>query len=137
MPSQEPHVTSRSGAGPRACPRDTLLTASPTALPVWPDGTVSLQAPAQQIHSKELPSKATSVPAAARLGLVPQPAWWVIAPLSWVWQYLVYVPAYWLTNLVIAVAWLLMAWLPFVPGSRMSDCPKIKFETRPWFLDRL
>jgi hypothetical protein len=60
----------------------------------------------------------------------------VIAPLSWVWQYLVYVPVYWLTNLVIYLVWAITTWSPF-PGLRMRDCPRFKIETRPWFLDRL
>ena len=57
--------------------------------------------------------------------------------LSWVWQYLVYVPAYWVTNLVIEAIWLFGASSPGFPGLRWNDRPKIKVETRPWFLDRL
>ena len=34
---------------------------------------------------------------------LPRAAWWVIAPASWVWQYVVYVPVYVLLNLAIAV----------------------------------
>jgi hypothetical protein len=34
---------------------------------------------------------------------IPRAVWWLLAPLSWVWQYVAYVPAYWLTNLVVSL----------------------------------
>ena len=36
---------------------------------------------------------------------LPKAAWWVLAPLSWVWQYLVYVPAHWLMRGVL-ILWI-------------------------------
>jgi len=65
---------------------------------------------------------------------VPKAAWWVIAPASWVWQYLAYVPAYALLNIGIAVIHVFFGTFPVRPFSARR---RVRFETRPWFLDRL
>ena len=62
---------------------------------------------------------------------IPKAAWWLVVSLAWTWQYLVYVPAYIVTNLVIDLAWALSAWFPFMPGWRWNDRPHIEIEMRP------
>ena len=64
---------------------------------------------------------------------LPRAAWWLIAPASWVWQYVVYVPVYVLLNLAIAVIHV----FGMYPVRPFSARRRIKFDTRPWFIDRL
>ena len=60
---------------------------------------------------------------------IPKAAWWVLAPLAWLWQYLVYVPAHWLVRAVL-VLWLGLAGDPI---DRIWEKPIY----RPWFIERL
>jgi hypothetical protein len=58
---------------------------------------------------------------------IPKAAWWVLAPLSWVWQYLVYVPAHLLWDAV----------LFFLPGDPRAGRVEDKLRLRPWFVECL
>jgi hypothetical protein len=63
---------------------------------------------------------------------IPKTAWWLIAPLSWLWQYLVYVPAH--------VVWNAMHLaLEYVVGVGDYDAYAIERRPnlRPWFIERL
>lgn len=64
---------------------------------------------------------------------MPKALWWIVAPFCWLWQYLVYVPAYVVTNLLFAVIHLVAAY----PERPFSDRRKVNFDLRPWFLDHL
>jgi hypothetical protein len=59
---------------------------------------------------------------------IPKAAWWVLAPLSWLWQYLVYVPGH-------------LAWNAFNVLIGMGDPRAGMVEPRPrlrpWFIERL
>lgn len=49
---------------------------------------------------------------------IPKRAWWVLAPLAWVWQYLAYIPAHLIRLWLLGGDWRRLDW-------------------RPWFRDRL
>ena len=57
---------------------------------------------------------------------IPKAAWWVLAPLSWIWQYLVYVPGHLVWN-----------GFNFLSGlgndGLVVEWPRL----RPWFLERM
>jgi hypothetical protein len=65
---------------------------------------------------------------------MPRAAWWVIAPASWIWQYLIYVPAYAVVNLAYAVLWVVLGPYPMRP---FSERKKVEFATHPWFIEHL
>jgi len=60
---------------------------------------------------------------------IPKAAWWILAPLSWIWQYLVYVPAH-VTGKAVMV---LVAGVGGDPVDRVWEKPRL----RPWFIERL
>jgi hypothetical protein len=65
---------------------------------------------------------------------IPKAAWWVLAPLSWIWQYLVYVPGHVVWN----SCYLGYCALTGGEGSRKRLAmvePRPRF--RPWFIEHL
>ena len=60
---------------------------------------------------------------------LPKAAWWVLVPLSWLWQYLIYLPAYLIAKgLLVGVFG-----YPYLPRSTRWSEPKY----RPWLRERL
>jgi len=57
---------------------------------------------------------------------IPRAAWWVLAPLSWIWQYLVYVPGHLAGNAS-----------NFLSGLGNDELVVEWPRVRPWFLERM
>jgi hypothetical protein len=57
---------------------------------------------------------------------IPRAAWWLLAPLSWIWQYLVYVPGH--------LVWNAFNFLSGLGNDGLVvEWPRL----RPWFLERM
>ena len=64
---------------------------------------------------------------------IPRAAWWVLAPLSWPWQYLVYVPGHLIWNLFALVMNPSPGGLYAWSAMMLEPRPRL----RPWFIERL
>ena len=64
---------------------------------------------------------------------IPKAAWWVIAPLSWLWQYLVYVPAHLLWNVFAIVVNAVLGGSADLSEGMVEPLPRF----RPWFIQHL
>jgi hypothetical protein len=59
---------------------------------------------------------------------IPRAGWWILAPLSWVWQYGAYVPSHLLWNLLNILIGL---------GDARAGIIEPRPRLRPWFIERL